>query len=64
MPHKGAYPKGKGKIEKVMHEWKSGTLKSSSGQKVTKHSQATAIALSEQRQAEKDAKTAKRIRGY
>jgi hypothetical protein len=37
------------KVDKVMHEWKSGTLKSSSGQKVTSRKQAIAIALSEQR---------------
>lgn len=41
--------KGKGakKIEKVMHEYKEGTLKSSSGSKVTSHDQAVAIAMSE-----------------
>lgn len=36
-----------GKIKKVMHEFKVNTLKSSSGQPVTKKSQAVAIALSE-----------------
>jgi len=35
------------KIEKVMGEWKSGDLKSSSGQDVKDRSQAVAIALSE-----------------
>lgn len=36
-----------GKIKKVMHEFKAKTLKSSSGQPVTKKSQAVAIAISE-----------------
>ncbi len=35
------------KIKKVMHEWGSGKLKSSSGQKVTNQKQAVAIAISE-----------------
>jgi hypothetical protein len=38
-----------GKVKKVMHEFKVGTLKSSSGQKVTSQKQAVAIALSEAR---------------
>ena len=38
-----------GKVKKVMHEFKVKTLKSSSGQPVTKKSQAIAIALSEAR---------------
>lgn len=37
------------KVKKVMGEFKSGTLKSSSGQKVTNQKQAVAIALSEAR---------------
>jgi hypothetical protein len=37
------------KIQKVMHEFKTGKLKSSSGQKVKSRKQAIAIALSEQR---------------
>ena len=41
------------KVEKVMHEYKVGTLKSSSGQKVTSRKQAIAIGLSEQRAARK-----------
>ena len=41
------------KVEKVMGEFKAGTLKSSSGQKVKSRKQAVAIALSEQRQANK-----------
>ena len=39
------------KVEKVMHERKQGTLKSSSGQKVTSRKQAIAIGLSEARAA-------------
>ena len=35
-----------GKVHKVMSEFKAGTLKSSSGKRVTKRSQALAIALS------------------
>ena len=35
------------KVEKVMSEWKSGDLRSSSGQKVTNPKQAIAIGLSE-----------------
>jgi len=46
-------PKGKHKIEKVMREHKAGTLRSSSGQKVTSRKQAVAIGLSEQREFEK-----------
>lgn len=38
-----------GKVKKVLHEFKVGTLKSSSGQPVTKRKQAVAIALSEAR---------------
>lgn len=37
------------KVEKVLHEFKAGTLRSSSGQKVTSKAQALAIALSEAR---------------
>lgn len=36
-----------GKLHKVMREFKEGTLKSSSGSKVGKRSQALAIAMSE-----------------
>jgi hypothetical protein len=39
------------KVRKVMREFKTGTLKSSSGAKVRKRKQAVAIALSEARQA-------------
>lgn len=42
--------KGAAKVHRVMHEFKHGTLHSgSSGKRVTKHSQAVAIALSESR---------------
>jgi hypothetical protein len=41
------------KISKVMHEFKAGSLKSSSGQKVTNPKQGIAIALSEARKAKK-----------
>ena len=37
----------KKKVEKVMHEFKEGELKSGSGQKVTSRKQATAIAMHE-----------------
>ena len=37
------------KVEKAMHEKKRGTLRSSSGQKVTSRKQAIAIGLSEAR---------------
>lgn len=47
----GTDSKGKHKIEKVMKEHKAGTLKSSSGKKVTHRKQAVAIALNEARQA-------------
>jgi hypothetical protein len=46
MPKKAA---GNAKVHKVMKEYKSGTLKSSSGQKVTSRKQAIAIGLSEAR---------------
>jgi hypothetical protein len=43
--------KGQRKIHKVMKEKKEGTLKSSSGKKVTSRKQAVAIALSEARRS-------------
>lgn len=43
----------KTKVEKVMGEFKRGTLKSSSGRKVKSRKQAVAIALSEQRRGKK-----------
>jgi len=39
------------KISKVMHEFKSGKLKSSSGDKVQNRKQAVAIGISEAKQA-------------
>lgn len=36
-----------GKVRTVMHEFKTGSLRSSSGQKVTSRRQAVAIAMSE-----------------
>jgi len=44
-------PKGRGKVGKVLGEFKRGTLRSSSGGKVRKRKQAVAIALSEAREA-------------
>jgi hypothetical protein len=41
------------KMQKVMHEYKQGSLKSSSGQKVTSRDQAIAIALSETERAKR-----------
>lgn len=43
--------KGRGKVKKVMHEYKEGTLKSGSGGKVESKKQAVAIALSEARKS-------------
>jgi len=53
---KKKYPKktskGMGKVEKVMHEFKEGSLHmGKSGKMVKKHSQAVAIAMSEARKA-------------
>ena len=48
---KSSQGKGKSKIEKVMKEHKSGTLKSGSGKKVKSRKQAVAIALSEARKS-------------
>ena len=52
MAHEGK-KKPKNKVEKVMHEFKHGELKSGSGAKVTSREQAIAIALDEARRAEK-----------
>jgi hypothetical protein len=41
----------KSKVEKMMHEHKRGTLKSSSGKKVKSRKQAIAIAMSESGQS-------------
>ena len=46
----------KRKVHKVMSEYKAGGLRSSSGKKVTKRSQAVAIAMSESGQARKKRK--------
>jgi hypothetical protein len=43
----------KSKVKKVMGEYKRGTLRSSSGKKVTSRKQAIAIGLSEQRRAKR-----------
>jgi len=44
-------PKAQEKVGKTMKEYEKGTLKSSSGQKVTSRKQAVAIGLSEARKA-------------
>jgi len=51
-----ASKKKNAKVQKVMREYKKGTLKSSSGSKVKSKAQAIAIALSEQRAANKKRK--------
>lgn len=43
--------KAQSKVEDVMHEFKEGKLKSSSGKKVTNRKQAVAIGISEAKQA-------------
>lgn len=43
-------------IKATMDEWKKGTLKSSSGKKVTNRKQAIAIGLNEQRKSGKKKK--------
>ena len=50
-----AHKRAQGKVGKVMHEFKAGTLHSGSakGPKVTSPKQAIAIALSEQRRAKR-----------
>jgi hypothetical protein len=48
---KSASTKGRGKVEKVMHEYKKGELKSGGRKKVASRKQAVAIALSEARQS-------------
>ncbi len=50
-PRKKASAKGRGKVKKVMHEYKEGKLKSGSGGKVKSRKQAVAIGLSEARKA-------------
>lgn len=58
MPRKTPKTKAgkKRKTHKVMHEFKTGSLKSSSGKKVTSRKQAIAIALSESGQSKKKRK--------
>jgi len=51
MPKKAATTKAKAKVQKVMHEYKHGSLKSGSGKKVSNPKQAIAIGLSEARRA-------------
>lgn len=53
MPKKAA---GNAKVNRVMKEFKAGTLKSSSGQKVTSRKQAIAIAMSEAGKSKKGGK--------
>lgn len=48
--------KQKDKVEKVMHEFKEGDLKSGSGRMVTNRKQAVAIAMSESGQSRDDKK--------
>ena len=48
---KSSTTKGRGKVGKVMHEFKHGQLKSGSGGKVKSRKQAIAIGLSEAREA-------------
>jgi major membrane immunogen (membrane-anchored lipoprotein) len=43
----------KGKVKKVMHEYKRGKLKSGSGRKVKSRKQAVAIAMSESGQSKR-----------
>lgn len=45
--------KAEKKVEKVMREYKEGSLRSSSGKKVKSRKQAIAIALSESRRVKK-----------
>jgi hypothetical protein len=51
MAKKTSSTKGRAKTEKVMHEYKHGTLKSGGKKKVKSRKQAVAIALSEARQS-------------
>lgn len=44
-------PKAQQKVKEAVHEYKEGSLKSSSGKKVTSRKQAVAIGLSEAREA-------------
>jgi hypothetical protein len=51
MPAKTSPARGRGKVEKVMHEYKEGALKSGGKKKVRSRKQAIAIALSEARKS-------------
>ena len=51
---KSSSRKGRGKVQKVMHEYKHGELKSGGRKKVKNPKQAIAIALSEERRAGAD----------
>ena len=44
-------------VEKTMHEYKAGTLRSSSGSLVTSRAQAIAIGLSQERRKKKKGRT-------
>jgi hypothetical protein len=52
--HYGSKDKMQAKVRKVMHEYKVGKLKSSSGDKVKSRDQAVAIAMSEANMSKKD----------
>jgi hypothetical protein len=51
MATKKSPAKGRGKVKKVMREYKKGALKSGGKKKVTSRKQAVAIALSEARES-------------
>jgi len=51
MPARKSPSRGRGKVEKVMHEYKEGSLKSGGKKKVRSRKQAIAIALSEARKS-------------
>lgn len=52
----GMESKGEAKVHRVMREFKHGTLRSSSGARVTNREQAIAIALSEKRRVTREHK--------
>ena len=51
MPATKAASRGRGKVQKVMHEYKQGSLKSGGKTKVASRKQAVAIALNEARES-------------
>lgn len=57
-------PQEKAKVERVLHEYKEGELRSSSGQKVTNRKQAVAIALSEGRVVKDNKASTKKLNTY